>query len=115
VQGKKLQKLFYRYSKVNNLSIFKKHADKYVAKNEEPQDQPDTRLVQSVINTVGSRTYQRYDEKRMLSEFAWYIAQKEQPIIMDNCLCFSWLVIWGCGQQLYKRFHHRKMVVEIKR
>jgi hypothetical protein len=63
-------KFFYRYSKANGLSAFKKHADKYVAKNEEPQDQSDPRLVQSVINTDGSRTHQRYDEKRMLSEFA---------------------------------------------
>jgi hypothetical protein len=47
-----------------------------VAKNEESQDQPDPRLVQSVINTDGSRTHQRNDEKRMLSEFARYIAQK---------------------------------------
>jgi hypothetical protein len=76
VQGKKLQ-FFYRYSKVNGLSAFKKYPDKYVVKNEEPQDQPDPRLVQSIINTDGSRTHQRYDEKRMLSEFVWYIAQKE--------------------------------------
>jgi hypothetical protein len=68
---------FYRYSKVNGLSAFKKHVDKYVTKNEESQDQPDPHLVQSVINTDGSRTHQRYDEKRMLSEFARYIAQKE--------------------------------------
>jgi hypothetical protein len=34
-----------------------------MAKNEEPQDQLDTSLVQSVINTNGSRTHQRYDEK----------------------------------------------------
>jgi hypothetical protein len=38
-------KAFYRYSKANDLSAFKKHADKHVAKNEEPQDQPDPRLV----------------------------------------------------------------------
>jgi DNA-binding transcriptional regulator PaaX len=47
-------KAFYRYSKANSLSAFKKHADKYMTKNEEPQDQPDPRLVQSVINTDGS-------------------------------------------------------------
>jgi hypothetical protein len=51
----------------------------------------------------------------MLSEFARDIAQKEQPINMDNCLSFVQLVIWGCGQPLYKRFHQRKMVAEIKR
>jgi hypothetical protein len=38
-------KSFYRYSKVNGLSAFKKHVDKYMAKNEETQDQPDPRLV----------------------------------------------------------------------
>jgi hypothetical protein len=86
-------KVFYRYSKANDLSAFKKHADKHVAKNEEPQDQPDPHLVQSAINTDGSRTHQRYDEKRMLSEFARYIAQKEQPISMGNCLSFARLVI----------------------
>jgi hypothetical protein len=67
-----------------------------VAKNEEPQDQPDSRLVQSVINTDCIRTHQRYDEKRMLSEFARYIAQKEQSISMGNCLSFARLVIQGC-------------------
>jgi hypothetical protein len=51
----------------------------------------------------------------MLSEFARYITQMEQPISMSNCLSFARLVIWGCGQPLYKRFHHRKMVSEIKR
>jgi YD repeat-containing protein len=108
-------KVFYRYSKTNGLSAFKKHADKYVTKNEEPHDQPDPHLVQSVINTDGSRTQQRYDEKGMLSEFTRYITQKEQPISMGNCLSFAQLVIRGCGQPLYKRFHHRKMVTEIKR
>jgi hypothetical protein len=52
----KKYKTFYRYSKVNGLSAFKKHADKHVAKNEEPQDQSDPRLVQSVINMDGNRT-----------------------------------------------------------
>jgi hypothetical protein len=51
----------------------------------------------------------------MLSEFARYIAKKEQPINMGNCLSFSRLVIRGCGQPLYKRFHHRKIVAEIER
>jgi hypothetical protein len=46
---------------------------------------------------------------------ARYITQKEQPISMGNCLSFARLVIRGCGQPLYKRFHHRKMVAEIKR
>jgi hypothetical protein len=63
----------------------------------------------------GSITHQRYDEKRMLSEFARYIAQKEQLISMGNCLNFIRLVIQRCGQPLYKRFHHKKMVAKIKR
>jgi hypothetical protein len=108
-------KVFYRYSKANNLSAFKKYADKRVAKNEEPQDQTDPRIVQNVINTDGSRTHQRYDEKRMLSEFTQYIVQKEQPISMGNYISFVQLIIWGCDQPLYKRFHHRKMIAEIKR
>jgi hypothetical protein len=70
-----------------------KYADKYVAKNKEPQDQPDPRLVQSVINMDGSITHQKYDEKRMLSEFSRDIAQKEQLISMGNCLNFIRLVI----------------------
>jgi hypothetical protein len=70
----KKYKAFYIYFKANGLSAFKKYTNKYVAKNEEPQDQPDSRLVQSVINTDCIRTHQRYDEKRMLSEFARYIA-----------------------------------------
>jgi hypothetical protein len=60
----KKYKVFYRYSKVNSISAFKKHADKHMAKNEEPQYQSDPRLVQSVINTNGSITHQRYDEKK---------------------------------------------------
>jgi hypothetical protein len=70
-------KTFYKYCKPNALSAFKKNADKYVAKNEEPQDQPAPRLVKNVINTDGSRTHKKYDEKRMLNEFAQYIAQKD--------------------------------------
>jgi hypothetical protein len=86
-----------------------------VAKNDEPQDQQGSHLVQSVINMDGSRTHQRYDEKRMLNEFVRYTFQKEQPISMDNCLNFTPLVIRDCDQPLYKRFHHRKMVADIKR
>jgi hypothetical protein len=82
MQGKKIYKAFYKYTKANSFNAFKKYAIKHVVKNEEPQDQPDHRVVQSVINTDGSRTHQRYDKKRMLSEFARYIAQKEQPISM---------------------------------
>jgi hypothetical protein len=86
-------KAFYQYSKKNSLSAVKKHDDKYLAKIEEPQEQPDSRLSQSVINSDGSRTHQKYDEKRILSEFVWYIAQKEQPISISNCLSFIRLVI----------------------
>jgi hypothetical protein len=50
----------------------------------------------------------------MLSEFARYIAHKEQPISMGNYLSFARLVICGCAQPLYKRVHHKKMVNEIK-
>jgi hypothetical protein len=51
----------------------------------------------------------------MLSEFIRYIVHKEQPTSMGNYLSFARLVIWGCVQPLYKRFHHRKMVNEIKK
>jgi hypothetical protein len=57
-------KVFYRYSKAKCLNTFKKHANKHVVKNEELQDQLYPRLVQSVINTDGSRTHQRYDKKK---------------------------------------------------
>ena len=50
----------------------------------------------------------------MLSEFARYIAHKEQPISMGYCMSFARLVIRGCGQPLYKRLHYRKMTKEIK-
>jgi hypothetical protein len=51
----------------------------------------------------------------MLSEFARYIAHKEQLISLGNYLSFARLIIRGCAQPLYKRFHHRKMVNEIKK
>jgi hypothetical protein len=51
----------------------------------------------------------------MLNEFARYIAKKEQPISMTYCTDFARLVIRGCGQPLYKRFHHNKMVSELKK
>jgi hypothetical protein len=107
-------KVNYRYIKPNGLSSFKKHTDKHLLKNEEPQEHADNCFVQSLINSDGSRTHQRYDEKKMLSEFAWYIAHKEQPISMGNYLSFARLVIRGCAQPLYKRIHNRKMVNEIK-
>jgi hypothetical protein len=40
------------------------------AKNEEPQERPDTRMVQSCLNSDGNRTLVKYDEKIMLNEFA---------------------------------------------
>jgi hypothetical protein len=52
--------------------------------------------------------------KKMLNEFVWYIAHKEQLISIINCLSFARLVIRGCAQPLYKKFHHIKMVNEIK-
>jgi hypothetical protein len=64
------------------LSQFKKYADKHIAKNEEPQERPDIRMVQSCLNSDGTRTLVKYDEKIMLKEFARYIAKKEQPISM---------------------------------
>jgi hypothetical protein len=103
-------KVFYKYSKSNGLSSFKNMLINIWPKMRNHKiNQP------SFSPKVGSRTHQRYDEKRMLSEFARYITQKEQPISMDNCLSFARLVIRECGQPLYKRFDHKKMVVEIKR
>jgi hypothetical protein len=34
---------------------------------------------------------------------------------MDNYLSFARLVIRGCAQSLYKKFHHRKIINEIKK
>jgi hypothetical protein len=56
-------KLNYWYIKPNGLSSFKKYVDKHLLKNEKPQEHADNRFVQSVINSDGSRTHQRYDEK----------------------------------------------------
>jgi hypothetical protein len=66
----------YNYVIKNGLSQFKKYVDKYIVKNEEPQERPDTRMVQSCLNSDGTRTLTKYDEKRILSEFALYIAKK---------------------------------------
>jgi hypothetical protein len=83
-------------------------------KNEEPQERPDTRMVQNCLNSDGTRTLAKYDEKRILSEFARYIAKKKL-ISMAYCTDFARLVIRGCGQPLYKRFHHNEMVAELKK
>jgi hypothetical protein len=72
-------------------------------------------MVQSYLNSNGTRTLAKYDEKRMLSEFSRYIAKKEQPISMTYCTDFVRLIIRGYGQPLYKRFHHNKMVLELKK
>jgi hypothetical protein len=79
------------------LSQFKKHVDKHIAKNEEPQEIPNIRMIQSCLNSDGTRTLVKYDEKRMLNEFARYIAKKEPPINMAYCTDFVRLVIRGCG------------------
>jgi hypothetical protein len=72
-------------------------------------------MVQSCLNSDGTRTPIKYDEKRMLNEFARYIAKKEQPISMTYCTDFARLIIRGYGQTLYKMFHHNKMVSELKK
>jgi hypothetical protein len=108
-------KTSYNYVIKNSLSQFKKYAYKHIGKNEEPQERPDTRMVQSCLNSDGTRTLVKYDEKIMLNEFARYITKKEQPISMSYCTNFARLLIRGCGQQLYKRFHHNKMVSELKK
>jgi hypothetical protein len=50
-----------------------------------------------------------------ISEFARYIDKNEQPISMAYCTDFTQLVIRGCGQPLYKKFHHNKMISELKK
>ena len=91
-----------------------RHAQRHIQASQEPQEQPDNTLVQTQINPDGTRTHQKYDEKKMLSEFARYIAHKEQPISMGGCLSFARLVIRGCAQPFYKPFYYRKMSNEIK-
>ena len=103
------------YVKSNGMSAFKKHTEGHMKSGEELQENPTPGLVQTLMNPDGTRTHQKYDEKRMLKEFARYIAHKEQPISMGNCLGSVRLIIQGCGEPLYKRFHHRKMVKELKR
>jgi inhibitor of KinA sporulation pathway (predicted exonuclease) len=72
-------------------------------------------MVQNYLNSDDTRTLVKYNEKRMLNEFARYIAKKEQPISMTYCTDFARLVIKGCGQPLYKRFHQNKMISELKK
>ena len=102
------------YDDDNGTSSFSRHARAHEKEGKEPQEHPDSRPVQTVINPDGTRTHQRYDEKKMLSEFARYIAHKEQPISMGGCLSFARLMIRGCGQLFYKRIHYRKMTKDRK-
>jgi hypothetical protein len=50
----------------------------------------------------------------MLSEMAWYITHKVQPISMGGSMSFARLVIRGCAKPMYKMIHHRKLVGQIK-
>jgi inhibitor of KinA sporulation pathway (predicted exonuclease) len=72
-------------------------------------------MVQNYLNSDGIRTLVKYDEKRMLNEFGRYIAKKEQPISMAYCTDFARLIIRGCDQPLYKKFHYNKMISELKK
>jgi hypothetical protein len=71
-------------------------------------------MVQSYLNSDVTRTLAKYDKKIMLSEFARYIVKKEQPISIAYCIDFTLLIIRGCGQPLYKKFHHNKMISKLK-
>jgi hypothetical protein len=57
-------KILYNYVRKNSLSQFKKYIDKHIAKNEEPQERLDTRIVQSCLNSDGTRSLVKYDEKK---------------------------------------------------
>jgi hypothetical protein len=37
--------------------------------NEEPQERPDIRMVQSYLNSDGTRTLAKYDEKRTTNKY----------------------------------------------
>jgi hypothetical protein len=105
----------YNYVIKNGLSQFKKYVDKHIIKNKEPQERSDTCMIQSFLNSDGTRTLAKHDKKRMLSEFARYMTKKEQLISMTYYTDFARLIIRGCGQPLYKMFHHNKMVSELKK
>jgi hypothetical protein len=62
-------KTSYNYVIKNGLSQFKKYADKHMAKNEEPQERLDTRMVQSYLNSDGTRTLVKYNEKRTTNKY----------------------------------------------
>jgi hypothetical protein len=48
-------KTSYNYVIKNSLSQFKKYVDKHIAKNEEPQERPNTHMVQSCLNSDDTR------------------------------------------------------------
>ena len=106
---------YFRYD--DNNSSLSRHAQRHIDAGVEPQEHLDevtSPLVQTQINPDGTRTHNKYDEKKMLSEFARYIAHKEQPLSMGGCLSFARLVIRGCAQPFYKPFYYRKMSNQIK-
>jgi hypothetical protein len=58
-------KISYNYVIKNSLSQFKKYADKHIEKNEEPEERPDTRMVQNCMNLDDTRTLVKYDKKNV--------------------------------------------------
>jgi undecaprenyl pyrophosphate synthase len=60
----------YNYKINNGLSTFKKHADKHIEKNEESQDRSDPYMVQSCLNSDGTRVLIKYDEKKCSVSFS---------------------------------------------
>jgi hypothetical protein len=107
-------KTSYNYVINNYINQFKKYVDKHIVKNENPQERPDIRMVQSCLNSDGTRIIIKYDEKWMSSEFSWYIAKKEQSISMTYCIDFALLIIRYYGQPL-KGFIIKKMISELKK
>jgi hypothetical protein len=55
-------KTSYNYVIKNDLSQFKKYIDKHITKNEEKKS--DIRMVQNYLNSDGTRTLVKYDEKK---------------------------------------------------
>jgi hypothetical protein len=67
-------------------------------------------MVQSSLHPNGNKILTKYYEKRMLSEFARYIAKKEQSINICYCTNFTRLMIRSYGQQFMN-----KIVSELKK
>jgi hypothetical protein len=109
------KKLFFVYKQSSGMTSFKRHIEMHQKKGEVPSENAGSRQIQTHMQPDGTRTHLKFDEVRMLSEMAWYITHKEQPISMGGCMSFIWLVIRGCVQPMYKRIHHRKLVCEIKK